>query len=176
MLQYTCDWCKRQKKPDENWILGLAAERSYSSGHRREVSFASRWTEEWARHALAVHFCSAEHKNNYVEVLIGGARLLRQRTQKLRPASASAAAPAATTADVAQAPSTPRRRSTRRHAEPLAPEFTEADSVRAHALGVYLPQRGQAGGREAVERKTSELAGAKRQHSATIAGKPRRVQ
>ncbi len=173
MLQYTCDWCKRQKKPEENWILGFAAERSSSSGYRREVSFASRWTEEWARHALAVHFCSEEHKKNYVDVLIGGARLLRQQLQKIRPASASAVAPAATTADVAQAPPTPRRRNTRQRAEARAPEFTEADSVRAHALGVYFPQ---SGGRERGKQKTGEGAGTKRQDSAAVARKPRRVQ
>lgn len=172
MLQYTCDWCHRQKKPGENWILGFAAERTNSSGYRREVSFVSHWTEEWARHPLAVHFCSEEHRNNYVEVLMGGARLLRQRTEKLRPITSGAVAPAATAADVAQAPATQARRSTRRPAE-RAPEFTEADSVRAHALGVYFPQ---SGGRERGKQKTGEGAGTKRQGSAAVARKPRRVQ
>ena len=66
MLLYACDWCKVVKQPDEKWILGLAAETVGLTAARREVNILTAWNEQQARHSLAVHFCSVEHKDNYV--------------------------------------------------------------------------------------------------------------
>ena len=69
MLQYACDWCKRIKPPEDEWVLGFAAENIGVVSARREITVASAWNEDQAVHPLAVHFCSEDHKNRYVAAL-----------------------------------------------------------------------------------------------------------
>ena len=69
MLQYMCDWCKRVKQSGEAWILGFAAETVGITAAKREVTLASHWDANRAAHPLAVHFCSEEHKDDYVAAL-----------------------------------------------------------------------------------------------------------
>ncbi len=69
MLQFACDWCKRVKDPAEIWILGLAAESVGLRAARREVTILAGWDRDRAVHPLAVHFCSEEHKDNYMNAL-----------------------------------------------------------------------------------------------------------
>jgi len=86
LLQYKCDWCGREKKPNQSWIIGLAAERKGVTGNRRQMETLKKWDIQWAAHPLAVHFCSAKHKDKYVDALF---------TSPWRPASKSEAARAA---------------------------------------------------------------------------------
>ncbi len=69
MIQFVCDWCNRTKKPGESWVLGLAAENVAPRAARREVQLLATWDDSRACHALAVHFCSQEHAQNYVATL-----------------------------------------------------------------------------------------------------------
>lgn len=69
MLEYKCDWCGRQKKPDDAWILGLAVEHKGVTGSRRQFETLRRWTTKWASHPLAVHLCCEQHKRNYLDAL-----------------------------------------------------------------------------------------------------------
>jgi hypothetical protein len=71
MIEYVCDSCRRVKDPDEIWILGLAAEAVGVTAARREVSIISVWDRDNAVHPLAVHFCSEECKDNYLQMLFG---------------------------------------------------------------------------------------------------------
>jgi hypothetical protein len=71
MIEFVCDSCRRVKDPDEIWILGLAAEAVGVTAARREVSIISVWDRERAVHSLAVHFCSEECKDNYIQKLFG---------------------------------------------------------------------------------------------------------
>lgn len=66
MIEFACDWCKRLKEPEEVWILGYAAEAIGVTSARREMNVSSSWDRERAVHPLAVHFCSEEHKDNYI--------------------------------------------------------------------------------------------------------------
>lgn len=68
-MQYTCDWCGREKKPDQPWIMGLAVQRSGITGNRRQFETLKKWSAKWAAHPLAVHFCSEKHKNEYIDAL-----------------------------------------------------------------------------------------------------------
>lgn len=69
MLQYKCDWCGREKRPDQPWIVGLAVQRSGVTGNRRQFETLKKWSAKWAAHPLAVHFCSEKHKNNFIDAL-----------------------------------------------------------------------------------------------------------
>ena len=69
MLRFACDWCERLKEPDEIWILGFAAENRGVTASRREVTVLSEWDRERAVNPFAVHFCSIEHKDNYMTAL-----------------------------------------------------------------------------------------------------------
>jgi hypothetical protein len=71
VIEFVCDSCRRVKDPDEAWILGLAAEAVGVTAARREVSIISVWDRERAVHPLAVHFCSEECKENYIQKLFG---------------------------------------------------------------------------------------------------------
>jgi hypothetical protein len=57
------------KEPDEQWLLGFAAENLGVTASRREVTILSRWDPERSVHPFAVHFCSIEHKDNYMAAL-----------------------------------------------------------------------------------------------------------
>jgi len=69
MVRFGCEWCGRLKEPDEIWILGYAAENLGTTAARREVTVMSGWDYERAVHPFAVHFCSEEHKDNYMSAL-----------------------------------------------------------------------------------------------------------
>ena len=69
MRAYVCDWCKRLKKQNEEWILGFAAERTGATGVQREISIAAAWSDVAAAHPLAVHFCCAAHQERYITAL-----------------------------------------------------------------------------------------------------------
>lgn len=69
MLQFRCDWCGREKRPDQHWILGLAVQRSGITGNRRQFETLKKWSAKWAAHPLAVHFCSEKHKDEYIDAL-----------------------------------------------------------------------------------------------------------
>lgn len=71
MLEFVCDSCRKMKDPGETWILGLAAEAVGVTAARREVSIISVWDRERAVHPLAVHFCSEECQENYIQKLFG---------------------------------------------------------------------------------------------------------
>jgi len=69
MIQYVCDTCLTIKEPEEAWIVGIAAEAVGATAARREVSVQSGWDANTAVHPLAVHFCSTQCKNEYMERL-----------------------------------------------------------------------------------------------------------
>ncbi len=71
MIQFGCDSCGAVKEPSEVWILGLAAEAVGAASARREVTILSTWERPNAVHPLAVHFCSAECKDDYLARLFG---------------------------------------------------------------------------------------------------------
>ena len=71
MIEFLCDSCVRVKDPGATWILGLAAEAVGVTAARREVTILPTWNREQAVHPLAVHFCSEECKENYIEKLFG---------------------------------------------------------------------------------------------------------
>lgn len=73
MLQYVCDNCERVKADDEEWVLGFAVERLGVRAARREVTIAPVWDENRAVQWFAVHFCSEECKDSYLEKLFGTA-------------------------------------------------------------------------------------------------------
>jgi hypothetical protein len=69
MVLFGCDWCKAIKADDQTWILGLAAESIGVTSARREINIMTSWDESQACHPLAVHFCSVDHKDNYMAAL-----------------------------------------------------------------------------------------------------------
>jgi hypothetical protein len=66
MIQYVCDTCMAVMKPDEEWIVGLAAEAVGMTSARREISIQAVWSRATAVHELAVHFCSIQCEDEYV--------------------------------------------------------------------------------------------------------------
>ena len=68
-MRFACDWCERLKASDEVWILGFAAENRGVTASRREVTVLNEWDRERAVNPFAVHFCSIEHKDNYMAAL-----------------------------------------------------------------------------------------------------------
>jgi hypothetical protein len=69
MLRFLCDFCRREKKQGESWILGIAAENVAPTAARREVLLASTWDPKRLCHPLAVHFCSQAHAERYIASL-----------------------------------------------------------------------------------------------------------
>lgn len=72
MLQYVCDNCGAVKLEGETWILGFAADRLGVRAARREVTIAPAWDENRAVQWFAIHLCSEECKDTYLERLFGG--------------------------------------------------------------------------------------------------------
>jgi len=72
VIQFVCDTCSSIKRPDEVWILGLAAESVGLTAARREIALVSTWEGHHAVSPLAVHFCSVRCKDTYMERLFGG--------------------------------------------------------------------------------------------------------
>jgi hypothetical protein len=74
VIEFVCDSCGRVKDGDDDaWILGLAAEAVGLTAARREITITSVWDRERAVHPLAVHFCSVQCKNGYMQKLFGTA-------------------------------------------------------------------------------------------------------
>jgi len=69
MVVYKCDLCGRLKDPKETWVLGFAAENIGVTQARREIAIATKWDEAKAVDWLAVHFCSLECKERYMDRL-----------------------------------------------------------------------------------------------------------
>jgi hypothetical protein len=66
MIAFVCDTCGKLKKPEQDWILGMAAESLGAVSARREVNILSSWADAQAVHPLAVHFCSERCKDRYM--------------------------------------------------------------------------------------------------------------
>jgi hypothetical protein len=71
MLQYVCDNCGAVKGEGETWILGYAADRLGVRAARREVTFSPAWDENRAVQWFAIHLCSEECKDTYLQRLFG---------------------------------------------------------------------------------------------------------
>jgi hypothetical protein len=69
MIQFVCDTCQRIKDPREIWILGLAADTLGITSASREISILQSWDRVRAVETLAVHFCSVDCKDRYVNQL-----------------------------------------------------------------------------------------------------------
>jgi hypothetical protein len=88
MLQFACDFCGNVKQAGESWINGMAAENVGTQAARREVVIDPVWRRERAVLPFAVHFCSAECKNNYLATLFDRpAALLEIESAKTEPAT-----------------------------------------------------------------------------------------
>ncbi len=87
MLEFSCDYCGDLKKPNETWINGVAAENVGTQAARREVVVDPAWRRERALLPLAVHFCSVECKDNYLNELFNKpASLLEVESAGVEPA------------------------------------------------------------------------------------------
>jgi hypothetical protein len=86
MIDFVCDTCSAVKEPDEEWILGLAAEAVGPVSARREVNIQSTWTREAALHPLAVHFCSIQCKDEYMARLFGTEPVAEVVVERTTPA------------------------------------------------------------------------------------------
>ena len=71
MIEFVCDTCSAIRQDDEPWILGMAAEALGVTASRREVTLFPTWDNTRAVHPLAVHFCSIECKDKYMQRLFG---------------------------------------------------------------------------------------------------------
>ena len=69
MITFLCDTCGKLKKPEQDWILGMAAESIGAVSARREINILSVWSSAQAVHPLAVHFCSERCKDRYMNKL-----------------------------------------------------------------------------------------------------------
>ncbi len=159
MLEYKCDWCGRQKKPNDAWILGLALERNGVSGTRRHFETLRRWSAHWASHPLAVHLCCEQHKEKYLDALfaspwpavsrgeIARAAHLRRTDDHNRKGKDDSRAAAEWY--VEEAPSAPARgeqkdtkkkKSAAKSRKPKSPAivFSDTDHFHARALGILL--------------------------------------
>lgn len=91
MLQFACDSCLRTKETGEAWILGLAADTLGAISTSREVTILQIWDPDRAVDPLAVHFCSANCKNRYLDQLFAEtpAPRVRARRKTAKPAARS---------------------------------------------------------------------------------------
>jgi hypothetical protein len=69
MIAFLCNTCGKLKKPEQNWILGMAAESRGAVSEWREINILSAWADAQAVHPLAVHFCSERCKERYMNKL-----------------------------------------------------------------------------------------------------------
>jgi hypothetical protein len=87
MLGYSCEWCKREKMAGERWIVALAVERTSTSERLRQIQVLRHWSQRWARHPFAVHFCCEEHLEGYVQrALQSGSVAEAHRSFRWKPA------------------------------------------------------------------------------------------
>lgn len=146
MLQYACEWCHRIKRSGDGWILGFASEKVGATSARREITIAAQWSERWARHPLAVHFCSDKHKQQFVRALFDGApsarTQVRRRTASSAPECASSAANLGALLEADRGPartSVSKQRSLRRQRVSRGTAvFSAPDAVRAHGLSIRV--------------------------------------
>jgi hypothetical protein len=146
LLQYACEWCHRIKRHGDGWILGFAAEHVGATSASRELIIAAEWSERWAAHPLAVHFCSEKHKQQFVRALFHtqpAARSPRRRraVSLVRDGVSSAASVGSAQIEVADRTPARRRateRGSRKRVSRRAAIFAAPDSVRAHGLSVRL--------------------------------------
>lgn len=68
MVTVTCDACGVQRSSEncERWILGFDIPAA-SAPMKRSLKFLARWEERRVLDPGAVHFCSEECKNIYVD-------------------------------------------------------------------------------------------------------------
>jgi len=150
MLDYVCDWCKRAKKINEDWILGFAAESVGAARRRREITIIARWCSKSAAHPFAVHFCSEEHKDLYVHQLLNTQPRNKRLTRSVAAASTFAAGSVKASPSVVDDREVRRekpaarsgRRSGRRKQEAGDGSFSETDYIRSHGLSVRLGDEG----------------------------------
>jgi hypothetical protein len=71
MIRYQCEVCDRLKRPEEAWILGFAAERLGVTEARREIAVVGKWDDDRAIRPFAVHFCSDQCKQVYMDKMFG---------------------------------------------------------------------------------------------------------
>jgi hypothetical protein len=69
MIQFVCDTCGAIKQACEAWIVGHASETVGAVSARREVAIESIWNRTTTLHPLAVHFCSVQCKDEYMDRL-----------------------------------------------------------------------------------------------------------
>src|SRR5215472_17763472 len=69
MIQFVCDTCGAIKQACEAWIVGHASETVGAVSARREVAIESVWDRTTTLHPLAVHFCSVQCKDEYMDRL-----------------------------------------------------------------------------------------------------------
>ena len=68
MVMISCDTCGTQRGSDncEGWILGFDVPAA-SAPMKRSMRFFERWEQRRVLDPGAVHFCSVECKNTYVD-------------------------------------------------------------------------------------------------------------
>lgn len=71
MVRFQCDTCGKLRERDETWILGFAADNIGVTSSRREVSISGAWDRSGAVEPLAIHFCSEECRNEYMNRIFG---------------------------------------------------------------------------------------------------------
>ncbi len=159
MLEYKCDWCGRQKKPKDAWILGLALERNGVSGTRRQFETLRGWSAYWAAHPLAVHLCCEQHKEKYLDALFTSpwpavnradiaraAHLRRTDDHSRKSKDDSGAAVEWYIEEACSAPAsreqkdTPKKKRPPKSRKPKPPAivFSETDHLHARFLGILL--------------------------------------
>src|SRR5215467_12132160 len=85
MIQFVCDTCSAVKRAEDAWVLGLAAESLGVAATRREVTILPLWDRTRAVHPLAVHFCSLECKDKYMNALFGPESAEEELIERVAP-------------------------------------------------------------------------------------------
>ena len=67
MISVTCDTCGTARQPGEEWVLGYDLESVSPSGVRRAITFLDHWDARRIDELGAIHFCSLECKNDYLD-------------------------------------------------------------------------------------------------------------
>jgi hypothetical protein len=144
MLGYSCEWCKREKMAGERWILALAVERTSTSERLRQIQVLRHWSQRWARHPFAVHFCCEEHLEGYVQLLFSVTPSSERKRGRGSPVvsleTRLSAGPAKHYEAVLDAGDGKRetKRTGRRKSRATTIRFNAMDRIRAHGLGVKV--------------------------------------
>jgi hypothetical protein len=127
----------------------VAAEKIGAITACREITILSPWTEPWASHPLAVHFCSEKHKEKFIDALFETTSVSRPQRKRRKTAAGNLVA---TTVDDARekrprGTSASQRRYAKRNSRPnVQLDLNGPDGVRAHGLSVRLEDDGMPGG------------------------------